>query len=390
MDIQKNIRVLGKGLTAQAIAKRFENVILYDESDFASYDTQSFDATIVSPGIPPFNKMVRQANNIQSDYDLFLDVMPFSVWISGTNGKTTTTQMIQHLLEKYGSVCGGNIGIPIATLNEKAPIWVLETSSFTLHYTKKARPNLYILLPISQDHISWHESFEAYEASKLKAMDNMQEGEIAIIPKAYEHYTTMATKIVYETSDDLIEFFNFNKEALHFKEPFLLDAVLAMAVGKILFDEADYTLMNKFKLDPHKVEPFYDAKKRLWIDDSKATNIDATMAALKAYNDKQLIYLILGGDDKGALIEPLFQLLAQKNTEVFAIGSNEDKLMHLSQQYNIKCYTCNSLENAVNAIHKVHTSDSIALLSPAAASLDQFRSYKHRGEVFKESVKRLS
>lgn len=384
------IRVLGKGLTAQAIAQKFDNVILYDESNFDAYDTNSEDITVVSPGIPPYNKMVRQSNHILSDYDLFFDQMPFSIWISGTNGKTTTTQMIQHLLAQYGSVCGGNIGIPLATLNTQAPIWVLETSSFTLHYTQKASPNLYILLPISQDHISWHESFEAYEASKLKAMDNMKEGEIAIIPKKYENYATMATKIVYENSQDLIAFFELNADAIKFKEPFLLDAILALACSKILFDCADYELMGKFKLDPHKVEPFHDKKKRLWIDDSKATNIDATMAALKAYDNQQLIYLILGGDDKQAVLNPLFEMIQDKNVKIFAIGSNEQKIKNLANQYGIICHGCQNLNNAVATIDTMHTKQSIAMLSPAAASLDQFRSYKHRGEEFKEAISRLS
>jgi UDP-N-acetylmuramoylalanine--D-glutamate ligase len=390
MKNNQTIRVLGKGLTAQAIASKFENVILYDEADFKNYDKNSNDITVVSPGIPPYNKMVLQSNHIQSDYDLFLNQMPFSIWISGTNGKTTTTQMIQHLLKEHGSVCGGNIGIPVATLNTQASIWVLETSSFTLHYTKKASPNLYILLPISQDHISWHESFEAYEAAKLKAMDNMKEGELAIIPKVYENYPTMATKIVYENSDDLIEFFEFNKKDICFKEPFLLDALLALACSTILFDTANYELMNKFTIDSHKVEPFYDVKKRLWIDDSKATNIDATMAALKAYDNEQLIFLILGGDDKQAVLNPLFEMLQHKKIEIFTIGSNEVKLQNLAKQYNIKCHECQNLNNAVQSIHTKHTRSSVAMLSPAAASLDQFRSYKHRGEEFKEAIYRLS
>lgn len=383
------IRVLGKGLTAQAIKENFDDVVLYDENDFITYDTKSEDITIVSPGIPPFNEMVKASKNIQSDYDFVAHNMPYSIWISGTNGKTTTTQMIQHLLESHGSIYGGNIGVPVGSLDKEANIWILETSSFTLHYTNKAKPNLYVLLPISDDHISWHGSFEEYENAKLKAMDNMQEGEVALIPAKYKDYPTSAFKIVYENSENLLNYFQIDKTKLKFKEPFLTDAILAMGVAKILFDEVDYEKMNQFQVDAHKVEEFFDAKQRVWIDDSKATNLDATIAALKAYMDKK-IYLLIGGDDKGANLTPLFEFFTTLDIELFAIGKNCETILELSQRYNVKVVRCDYMENAVNEMDKLHDTNSIAILSPAAASLDQFTSYKHRGDEFKRLVKSLS
>ncbi len=383
------IRVLGKGLTAQAIKESLEDVVLYDESDFDLYDKTSNDITVVSPGIPPYNFMIQNSNNIQSDYDLISKDMPYSIWISGTNGKTTTTQMMQHLLEKYNSVCGGNIGIPVCNMNKSAKIWILETSSFTLHYTKKARPNLYVLLPISDDHISWHGSFEEYEKAKLKAMDFMQEGEVAIIPEKYKDYPTNAFKITYNSSEELLTFFNIDKTKLKFKEPFLLDAVLAICVNKILFDEIDYEKMNSFKIDAHKVEEFFDSRNRVWVDDSKATNIDATIQALKSYKDKK-IYLIVGGDDKGANLRPLFEVFTKYDIELFSIGRNVPIILEFAKEFNIKVNQCDYLNVAVEEIAKYHDKTSVAMLSPAAASLDQFSSYKHRGEEFKKSVYSLS
>ena len=87
MNINEKIRVLGKGLTAQAIKDKFPNAVLYDDKDFNLYDLNSNEKTIVSPGIPPYNDMIKKSKNIQSDYDLFSEIMPFSIWISGTNGK---------------------------------------------------------------------------------------------------------------------------------------------------------------------------------------------------------------------------------------------------------------------------------------------------------------
>ncbi len=383
------IRVLGKGITAQAIKEKFDEVILYDDKDFSNYDKESNNITIVSPGIPPFNDMVKQSNNIQSDYDLFADSMPFSIWISGTNGKTTTTQMIQHLLEDKGSLCGGNIGTPISKLDLNAPIWILETSSFTFHYITKAKPSLYLLLPISEDHISWHGSFEEYKKAKLKPLDMMTEGEVAIIPEEFKDYPTSAMKITYKDSDDLCEYFNIDKKRINFKEPFLLDSILALATKKIIFDEIDYERINSFKVDEHKVEEFFDKKDRLWIDDSKATNVDATINALIPYKEKK-IYLILGGDDKGANLLPLFEYLKDLNIEVFSVGSNFQRINSLCENFSIKFISCEILETAVLKIAQKHQKNEVAMLSPSAASLDQFSSYKQRGKEFKQFVFNLS
>ena len=385
----EKIRILGKGITALALKDKFPNATLYDDNDFNQYDLNSNEFTVVSPGIPPYNNMVLNSKNLISDYDLFASVMPFSIWISGTNGKTTTTQMCQHLLKEYGSIYGGNIGVPLSHLDEKAPIWILETSSFTLHYTNKTKPNIYILLPISEDHITWHGSFEEYKNAKLKPLSLMNENDIAIIPENFKNFKTNAHVITYKNSDDLCEHFNINKSNIKFKEPFLLDAILAMAVRKIIFDEINYDLINKFVIDKHKVEEFKDKKNRLWIDDSKATNVDATINAIVPYKDKS-IHIILGGDDKGANLLPLFENIKNLNISVYAIGSNTEKIVKYCNEYNINVKSCTYLNLAVAKINLALDEKSIAMLSPASASLDQFKSYAHRGDEFKKLVGSLS
>ena len=384
-----NIRILGKGITALALKDKFPNATLYDDNDFDKYDLNSNELTVVSPGIPPYNNMVVKSKNIVSDYDLFESIIPFSIWISGTNGKTTTTQMTQHLLEQYNSVCGGNIGIPLSSMNEKSPIWILETSSFTLHYTNKAIPNIYILLPISEDHITWHGSFEEYRTAKLKPLLMMKENDVAIIPYEFKDIKTAAHLITYKNSDDLCEYFNIDKSQIKFKEPFLLDAILAMCTQKIIFDEIDYDLINKFEIDKHKVEEFKDKKNRLWIDDSKATNIDATINALVSYKDNN-IHIILGGDDKGANLIPLFENIKNLDIKVYAIGANTNKIMNFCKEFFVNAEECKYLNVAVEKIDKNLVQNSVAILSPAAASLDQFKSYAHRGEEFKMLVNNLS
>lgn len=384
------MRILGKGKTALSIKEIYPDATLYDDNDIEKYDKDSTETTIVSPGIPPHNALVQNTKNIISDYDLFYEQMPFSIWISGTNGKTTTTQMLQHLLEDKKSQCGGNIGFPIAKMDINKKMWILETSSFTLHYTNIAKPNIYILLPVSDDHLSWHGNFKEYEKSKLKPLSFMDSEDIAIVPSKFKNYVTKAKTIFYENTQDLENEFGIDSKNVNFKEPFLIDAILALCVSKIITNNIDYNKINIFVQDPHKLEEFKDKRGQIWIDDSKATNVDATLQALRTYKNNK-IYLILGGDDKGADLKPLFKELQNYTIELFTIGKNSDDLIALANTYKIKAKKCKYLEIAVNTISSaINPLDkAIALLSPAAASLDQFSSYKQRGEKFKEFVNSL-
>jgi len=385
------MRILGKGQTAKALKNRFPNALMYDDNDIDIYEFESEELTVVSPGIPPYKNMVKNSLNICSDYDIFANEMPYSIWISGTNGKTTTTQMIQYLLEDYGSVCGGNIGVPVSSLNKDEKYWILETSSFTLHYTNKAKPNIYVLLPISDDHISWHGSFEAYEQAKLKPLYMMDKNDIAIIPYKYKDIKSDAKIYTYKDSFDLAKKFNIDTTKIKFNDPFLMDSLMALACTYILEEKIDYKKINKFKVDEHKVEQFKDNNGYLWVNDSKATNVDATMWALKGFKNKK-IRLILGGDDKGADLKPLFEELKDYDLCIYNIGTNSYKLQHLAQMYDISCSTCIDLKTAVsrikivNRIEKENKDNIVSILSPAASSLDQYDSYAQRGKEFKNLV----
>ena len=399
----QRVSLFGYGKTTQALAKKIPNAVFYDdkvskpfrdENGFKVQPSSEFnpkysDLEIPSPGIPPSNPLIQKAKNLISDYDYFADNSPLSIWISGTNGKTTTTQMMQHLLCDKGSQEGGNIGTPISELNPHANMWILETSSFTMHYTNKARPNIYVLLPLSPDHISWHGSMDEYINAKLKPLKSMKEGEVAIVPEAYKDVATNAHLITYRDSDDLAAYFGIDVEKVKFKGAFLADALLAMAVDKILFDRIDYEKINSFTIEPHRQEELKDSKNRLWVNDTKATNIDASIAALKRYKDS-FIHLILGGDDKGVELDELFVFLQSIDVKIYNIGSNKEKLSSLAQKYNIDYKQCKNLLDAVNEIDKNLTKGEAALLSPAAASLDEFTSYAQRGDIFKEAVKNIS
>lgn len=391
------IACFGYGKTTRAIAKGSGPCTFFDDKvtkpftdeegnylkPVSEFDTRLFTHEIPSPGFPPSHPLIQRASHLISEYDFFAPKMPFSIWISGTNGKTTTTQMVEYLLSDKGAISGGNIGTPLADMSPQAPIWILETSSFSMHYNQIARPNIYALLPVTPDHVSWHGSMEAYYEAKLKPLSQMKEGEAIILPKMFADAPTNGFKIIYEDEKDLAKYFGFDASKIKFKGAFLMDAMIAMGIDKILYDRVDYDRINAFILDPHRQEEFRDSKNRLWVNDSKATNIDATLAALRTYGEYP-IHLVLGGDDKGVELEELFIPLEKYELTVYAIGANAARLEALCKQYNIPCILCHTLDVAVEQIKQKHNRQSVAMLSPAAASLDQFTSYAQRGNLFKE------
>lgn len=400
------ISLFGYGKTTQAIAKnlvdKFGPFDIYDDHfqeenkdewgnrllNPKKFDEKLSELEIPSPGFPPNHTLIKKAKNLQSEYDFFYDAMPKSIWISGTNGKTTTTQMATHLLSRVGAVMGANVGFPLAELDLNAKIWILETSSFTLHYTHTAKPEIYALLPISADHLSWHGNFENYAKDKLSVLERMNECDIAILPEIYAKTPTKAYIISYKDEFDLAQKMNINIEKISFKSPFLLDAVMALSIEKILLDTLSYELLNHFVMEKNKLEELQDNQGRLWVNDTKATNENAVMAALKRYKDKK-IHLIIGGDDKGVDLSTLFDFMKDFNIELYAIGVSTQKMLDYALKANLKAHKCEFLENAVQEISKTLKNNEVALLSPACASLDQFSSYAQRGEKFKEYVSKI-
>lgn len=400
------ISLFGYGKTTQAIAKNLVNKFgpfdIYDDHfqeenkdewgnrllNPKKFDEKLSELEIPSPGFPPNHTLIKKAKNLQSEYDFFYDAMPKSIWISGTNGKTTTTQMATHLLSRVGAVMGANVGFPLAELDLNAKIWILETSSFTLHYTHTAKPEIYALLPISADHLSWHGNFENYAKDKLSVLERMNECDIAILPEIYAKIPTKAYIISYKDEFDLAQKMNINIEKISFKSPFLLDAVMALSIEKILLDTLSYELLNHFVMEKNKLEELQDNQGRLWVNDTKATNENAVMAALKRYKDKK-IHLIIGGDDKGVDLSTLFDFMKDFNIELYTIGVSTQKMLDYALKANLKAHKCEFLENAVQEISKTLKNNEVALLSPACASLDQFNSYAQRGEKFKEYVSKI-
>jgi len=407
--------LFGYGITTKAIAKAlgggctfFDDKVdepYYDEENnhilpSHLFDPDASELEVTTPSLKPDHPLIRSSKNLLSEYDYILtsrespliraDIpLPFQIWISGTNGKTTTTQMLTHLLAHRGAVSGGNIGTPLAELDPQASIWILESSSYTLHYTRSASPNIYLLLPITPDHLDWHGDVESYEKDKLRPLLTMREGELALVPKGLNLPATDAFVVEYDSIEFLAEYFHIEPEKIDFTAAFLEDAMLALAITRVLYDEVDYDLINGFKLDANRQEELRDAKGRLWVNDTKATNIDAAIQALKAYSDHH-IHLIAGGDDKGVDLKQFFEAMREFDVMLYTIGSNSKKQLDLAKEYGIEAIECGTLDIAVEAIGKVLDDEGVGILSPAAASFDQFSSYKQRGELFMKFVRSLS
>jgi len=405
-DTKPNL--FGYGLTTKAIAKSLGGgCIFYDDNCKDSYiDDQDntinpsslFDPAtslleVTTPSLKPQNLLIQRAQNLMSEYDYILSRIegerPLNIWISGTNGKTTTTQMLTHLLKSRGALSGGNIGTPLSELDTKAPIWVLETSSFTLHHTHIASPDIYLLLPITPDHLDWHGGEAEYERDKLRPLESMREGELALVPKGLNLPKSDAWIVEYDGDEFLEEFFKLDSSKLRYRAAFLQDALLSLAITRVLFDEADYELLNSFEMDHHRQEELHDYRGILWVNDSKATNIDASLQAIEAYRE-QKIHLILGGDDKGVDLTALMDKIASLDIELYCIGSNSDRLSIMSTDRDIPHHNCKVLSKALTEIDRSISKNEVALLSPAASSLDQFSSYAKRGEEFIKFVKNLS
>jgi len=261
----QRISCFGYTTITKAIAKRFGPCTFYDENvtkpfkddagnslkPISEFNPRYSSLEIPSPKIPPSHPLIQNAQHLKSEYDFFAPLMPYSIWVTGTNGKTTTTQMIQHLLKERGSQVGGGEQTPLANLDTDLSIWILETNSFTLHYTHQAKPNIYVVLPIEPNHLDWHRGFKNYEADKLQPLSQMLEGEVIILPRKYANTPTAGFKILYDDAYDLAQYFDLNIDNINIHNTLLLYAVIAMGIDKILFDNTDYQKINQFKTNKH-------------------------------------------------------------------------------------------------------------------------------------------
>ncbi|MFN4196680.1 MAG: UDP-N-acetylmuramoyl-L-alanine--D-glutamate ligase [Caldimicrobium sp.] len=382
---------------------------------------QKADLVVVSPGVPfkVYKSALEKGVPVIGELELAYECLDPKerekiISITGTNGKTTTTAMISELMRYsgYKVFTGGNYGIPLSELvlsGEKIDWIVLEVSSFQLETIKNFSSMISLLLNITPDHLERYTSLEEYAYYKYKIFENQTKDNYALLPWGepfFERFKSMVNgkKFFFAEKDGEEVSAYYNKEAEeivlklgeegeiyplskfklfgHHNRINLLCALLAgrlMGAGK----EACLKLIEEFRGFPHRLEFVGTFGGITFINDSKATNVDATLQALKGLPGS--VVLILGGRHKGASYAPLIPLIQEKVRVLILMGEArlllQDELSGL-----VETYLAENLVQALEIAFRVARAGDIVLLSPACSSFDQFRDYQERGNVFKNLV----
>lgn len=378
------------------------------------------DVIIPSPGVPaddPFLALARSKKiTVWSEIELAYRFLEGEmIGITGSNGKTTTTTLVHHILKEAGrkALLAGNVGIPLISLVEEmnATAWsVVELSSFQLELTDKFRPDIAVFLNLTPDHLDRHKTMEAYAAAKARIFAKQTELDAAVLnaddaptaalaPKKPQVFWFSRKKHVEQGAcvrgEDIVV-------VHHGKEEFVMkvaeiplpgghnvENVLAAVTAARLAEVDPATIgaaVRSFEGVEHRLEFVAEIGGVRYYNDSKATNVDATLKALEAFPGGILI--ILGGKDKGSDYTVLQKPLREKAKLALLIGAAAEKI---DKQIagSVAIERADTLERAVEIASQAAQGGDVVLLAPACASFDQFENYEHRGRVFKELVGHL-
>ncbi|HOK80116.1 MAG TPA: UDP-N-acetylmuramoyl-L-alanine--D-glutamate ligase [bacterium] len=381
------------------------------------------DIVVPSPGVPlnaqPIQWAKETGKKIFSEIEIAYHLSPSKkiIAITGTNGKTTTVAFTDLVLKKASIVhltCG-NIGNSfigeIENINSDTWI-VLEVSSFQLEYIEQFRPYIGVILNIADDHLDYYDDFKQYVEAKSKIFTNTQADDWAILNYENKWCRDIGEKTqcrtIYFSSKNIIDGIHIESDFIYFKRKKMfslqqfnqshlfgihnLENVMAVAgiaeiIGvssKIISDA-----LIEFKPHSHRMEKIATINGITFIDDSKATNVDAVCRALESFPRQNNIILILGGKDKHISFEPLKNLLNTRVRMILLIGEAADRIKNELDSTGIKMEKIQNFDEAINLSMLYGRPGDIVLLSPGCSSFDMFTSYAERGNVFKAAVKNL-
>jgi UDP-N-acetylmuramoylalanine--D-glutamate ligase len=371
-------------------------------ADLDTLDLAGFDALVVSPGVPlntqPLAAKARAAGvPIVGDIELFAqaraELPPHKVvGITGTNGKSTTTALVRHICEAAGLpvLMGGNIGLPILG-QEPLPaggVYVLELSSYQIDLTSSLDCDVALLLNITPDHLDRYDGFDAYAASKARLFAMQSDGNVAIVGtgdaasrQIADSLTGRATLIDADPALDQSRW-----PALQGPHN-VQNAAAAIATARALGIDADVIeqALASFTGLPHRMERVATLGGVTWYDDSKATNPESTAPALAAF---PRVHWIVGGRAKGDDLDACLPHLPHV-ARAYTIGEAGPRFAEVLRPH-VPVAEVETLERAVKLAAQEAVRGDVVLLSPAAASFDQFRDYEHRGRAFREAVEALA
>lgn len=426
----KNIAVLGLGVTGISVVnflkKHGANVFVHDDKIDCmpkDFEFKILDMLVISPGIqalwPCKHEIVQIANAnlipIINDIDLFqATIRKRNICITGTNGKSTTTSLINHILLRgnFNACEGGNLGNPVLALDEDKDLYVLELSSYQLESCSICSFDTAILLNITPDHLSRHGGMCGYIAAKQKIFANFKPTSVAIIgvddvhcEEIYKFLQTINHANIIPISghsvpkngigwnnNNLID----NRDNTYLKicegvvqlegchnRQNIAASYAACVTNGVTKDQFNRAVLS-FKGLPHRQELVMYIGDVLYINDSKATNADAVSYALNRFDN---IVWILGGIPKEDGIISLIKYF-DKIKYAFLIGQVADEWSLFLKQYNVENEISHTLDVAIKRAHSIAKKygAKVILLSPACASFDQFKDYEERGDTFKKLV----
>lgn len=443
----KKILILGMGITGKASAQalslmgaelrvmddHMEDLLLRDPQveqwrEKALYTLEEVrifgpDLCVKSPGIPPTNETVMGIRGLGveviSDLEMAYRLFPERkiLAISGTNGKTTTTALVGAIMRQTGQQVhvAGNIGVGmLEEFRRGGPedIYVIECSSFQLEDTRDFCPTAAALINITPDHIDWHGSMEAYVKAKGNLLRNMQPNESYVMniddPRLREISNTMEAKAIpisltqspkdgyglheggiYEVKDGesvkIIDVSEIQIPGSHNIENVMIAIALTRAVGTSIEDVQK--AIREFKGVAHRLEFIREFDGVRYYNDSKGTNVDATIKAIEALPGPLILFA--GGYDKKVSFRDLFEAFDGKVKELLLMGETQQLLREYAEEYQIPYTLVSGLEEGVHRAKQIARTGDQVLLSPASASWGMYPNFEVRGEHFRQLVESL-
>ncbi|WP_183792213.1 UDP-N-acetylmuramoyl-L-alanine--D-glutamate ligase [Tunturiibacter gelidoferens] len=408
---------------AQEIPALLEAGIMVESGGHGLLTFRRQDLIVVSPGVPMDTPEVKQVVafglTVIGELELASRYLQGQVVaITGSNGKTTTTTLVGKILSDAGlpTQVGGNIGLPVIDLVAKSTpetVNVLEVSSFQLETIEEFHPRIAVILNITPDHLDRHGSFEKYVAAKERIFERQGAGD-ALVLNGDDRVTQMCaaraksevfwfsgTKAVRRgafvrdgvivwvekeggTTEPVMPVSEVHLKGAHNIEN-VLAAVCVARLAKVSAESIRASVAS-FRAVEHRLEMVRKLNGVEFYNDSKATNVDATMKAVASFSKG--IHLILGGKDKDSDYGLMAELLKERVKAVYTIGSAAEKVEHQLHGV-VKMVAAGTLEIAVAEAAKAAVAGDVVLLSPACSSFDQFENYEHRGRVFRQLVNEL-
>ena len=378
--------------------------------EYGSHSNEFIEGTafaITSPGIPPKSEIFQRLNakniKIISEVEFaYLNTKTPFIAITGTNGKTTTTALVSHILSKKFSapVCG-NIGVPPTSLiNKNHDFLVLEISSYQAEMTDKFKAKIACWTNFTPDHIDWHGGLENYFKAKAKIFLPPQEPEFAVLNAKDEKLKEFSKECknviffdkpedcgikdnaIFYKGEEIITLTDCPLVGHHNYQNIMCGIIIAKLVGMDNSDIREQII--SFRAPEHRLEKVREMNGITFYNDSKATNPEASIVAIDSFNGVD-VALILGGRDKNTDLTEMCESINKHVKTVILIGEAAERFEeNLKKNGFSNIIKEGTLESAID--RAISLNPDVVLLSPACASFDMFKSYEHRGEVFKDYV----